>query len=62
MTEAETILKLIESVDPKDTAKLDEIDARVWCYLHYERFGSIGRHNEPIGYFLELEKQNLAWA
>lgn len=27
------ILKLIESVDPSDTAKLDEIDARVWYYV-----------------------------
>lgn len=31
---AQEILKLIEEVDPKDTAKLDEIDARVWCYLN----------------------------
>jgi len=27
------LLKMIEEVDPSDTAKLDEIDARVWCYL-----------------------------
>jgi hypothetical protein len=33
MSEAETILKMIETVDPADTAKLDEIDARVWCWL-----------------------------
>jgi hypothetical protein len=33
MTTAQQILKMIESVDPSDTAKLDEIDARVWCYL-----------------------------
>jgi hypothetical protein len=33
MTEAETILKMIESVDPADPAKLDEIDARVKLYL-----------------------------
>jgi hypothetical protein len=32
MTEAEAILKMIESVDPADEAKLDEIDARVWCW------------------------------
>lgn len=32
MTAAE-ILKLIETVDPSDTAKLDEIDARVCIYL-----------------------------
>jgi hypothetical protein len=32
MTDAETILNMIETVDPTDTAKLDEIDARVCCY------------------------------
>ena len=35
MTEAETILKMIENADPADTAKLDEIDARVHEYLGY---------------------------
>ena len=34
MTEAETILKLIETVSPDDTAKLDEIDLAVWRYLY----------------------------
>jgi hypothetical protein len=29
---------LIETVDPADTAKLDEIDARVWCYLKRKTF------------------------
>jgi len=29
----EEILKMIESVDPSDTAKLDEIDARVTCLV-----------------------------
>lgn len=33
MTDAQTILKMIDAVDPSDTAKLDEIDARVWCWL-----------------------------
>jgi hypothetical protein len=33
LTEAETILKMLETVDPADTAKLDEIDARVWCWV-----------------------------
>ncbi len=28
------ILKMIEEVDPSDTAKLDEIDARACCYLN----------------------------
>jgi hypothetical protein len=32
MTE-QKILQMIENVDPADTDKLDEIDARVWCYL-----------------------------
>lgn len=32
------ILKLIEAVDPSDTAKLDEIDARVFCYLEGAQF------------------------
>jgi hypothetical protein len=34
MTEAETILKMIETVDPADAAKLDEIDARVFDFAH----------------------------
>lgn len=34
MNEIQTILKMIEEVDPADTAKLDEIDARVWCWLN----------------------------
>lgn len=33
MTDAQTILDMIEAVDPADTAGLDEIDARVDCYL-----------------------------
>lgn len=32
------ILKMIETVDPNDTAKMDEIDARVWCYLHQHTY------------------------
>lgn len=27
------ILKLIETVDPEDSETLDEIDARVWCWI-----------------------------
>jgi len=30
----EEILKLIETVDPSNTKKLDEIDNLVWNYLH----------------------------
>lgn len=29
---AKEILKMIEEVSPDDTAKLDEIDARFWCF------------------------------
>lgn len=36
MTEAQTILKMIETVDPSDTDKLDEIDARVGAYIFQE--------------------------
>lgn len=32
MTDANELLRLIESADPSDSVKLDEIDARVWCY------------------------------
>lgn len=35
---AQEILKMIEEVDPADTAKLDEIDARVWCYITKNTF------------------------
>lgn len=34
MSEAQKILELIENVDPSDTDTLDEIDARVWCWLN----------------------------
>jgi len=33
MTEAETVLKMIETVDPTDRGKLDEIDLAVTKYL-----------------------------
>lgn len=32
MSEAKKILEMIEEVDPSDTDKMDEIDARVWAY------------------------------
>jgi hypothetical protein len=32
MTDVETILGMIRTVDPADTAKMDEDDARVYCY------------------------------
>lgn len=34
MTEAETILKMIETVDPADSAKLDEIDIRTQLFIY----------------------------
>lgn len=40
--EHKKILELIESVDPQDDAALDEIDARVWCWLNREKY--LGRH------------------
>lgn len=49
MTDDETTLKMIEEVDPAHTAKLDEIDARVWCFLkgytflYLEHFSSSGK-------------------
>lgn len=30
---SQELLNMIETVDPADTARLDEIDARVWCWL-----------------------------
>lgn len=38
MTTAQEILKMIEEVSPNDTAKLDEIDARVWCWLNSKTY------------------------
>ena len=32
------ILEMIENVDPSDTDKLDEIDARVWCFDWKEEY------------------------
>ena len=34
----EEILKMIEEVDPSDTAKLNEIDARVWCFINQKKY------------------------
>ena len=42
---AETTLKLIETVDAGDTAKLDEIDARVWCWINGAIFERAFRNN-----------------
>jgi len=37
----EDTLKMIESVDPSDAAKLDEIDKRVRCFLIEKQYESI---------------------
>lgn len=56
MTDAKTILKMIETVDPSNTAKLDEIDARVWCYLrnytysYMEHYSAKGKAVKKIRY------------
>lgn len=44
MTDVKTILGMIEAVDPKDTAKLNEIDARVDCFLAGYEFAG---HPDP---------------
>lgn len=31
---ATEILRMIETVDPAATAKLEEIDFKVWCFIH----------------------------
>lgn len=56
MTEYETILGMIGQVDPEDTSKLDEIDARVWCYKEgLDYAGAVnGKH-----YFLLGEKYRV---
>lgn len=56
MTAAD-ILKLIETVDPSDTAKLDEIDARVWCYLNGHWFvGKMRKAAEDKTSFTYIKK------
>jgi hypothetical protein len=34
MTRAQSILKMIETVDPADVEKLQEIERKVFCYLY----------------------------
>ena len=33
MEDVDQLLKMIGEVSPEDAAKLDEIDARVWCFI-----------------------------
>ena len=59
MTEAaDEILKMIETVDPADTAKMDEIDARVACYLtttyeqeFIEMINRCGRNGDGFSFY-----------
>jgi hypothetical protein len=44
VTEAETILKMIETVDPTNERVLDEIDIRTHCWLRRREWG--GWHTE----------------
>ncbi len=44
----EEILKMIEEADPADTAKLNEIDARVYFYLYGGKFVKI--HSRTVPY------------
>ena len=41
MNEADKILEMIENVDSEDTGTLDEIDARVWCFLAEREFTTV---------------------
>lgn len=52
MTQAQTILTLIENVDPEDTDALDEIDARFFCYLEGKNYNlmEIIRQEIPMPY------------
>ena len=60
-TDAETILKMIEEVDPTDTANLDEIDARVWCYLKGHPFLKFWHDYSAWGPTVEYELPEAEW-
>ena len=49
MTEAQKLLEMIEAVDPTDKATMDEIDARVWCWLNGKVLCGAGRFDEFKG-------------
>lgn len=56
MTTAKEILELIENVDIKDSDKLDEIDAKVWCYLNNEKFERFHpSYPEKYRFWVELD-------
>lgn len=57
---AQQILKLIEEVSPDDTAKLDEIDARVMTYLEGWEFKDYVRmYNEERTHAFTLEESEI---
>lgn len=47
---AQELLKMIETVDPNDKAKLDEIDARVWCYINDREY--FEHDDEKVWFYL----------
>ena len=60
---AQEILKLIEEVSPDDTAKLDEIDARVMAYLEGWEFKDYCRmYNEERTHCFTLEENEMLFA
>lgn len=38
MSDAKKILEMINSVDPADAVRLDEIDALCWCYVYKQEY------------------------
>lgn len=55
MTAAQNILDMIETVNPNNTNALDEIDARVWCWLNNWTFSFIGSRKEPYGFIAKQD-------
>ena len=56
----EEILRVIESVDPSDTAKLDEIDARVDSYISKRPFNA---YDSETGLYETIDGQEACeWA
>jgi hypothetical protein len=54
------LLNLIENVDPSDKGAMDEIDARVWCWLNGYKFAA-AKHDRIFvidEYQCEIEKLN----
>ena len=56
LNNAQTILKLIEEVDPSDTYKLNEIDARVWCWLRCDTYHSSGGTVVRVSYLNKFDE------